>query len=83
MFKLKISATYHEPGQREVSDEFIKEAHSQSRWQPGVALIEHKKVNAERYRILGGYEYRVQGFEVDAETIQAFNPSEFFSWRDD
>lgn len=67
----------------QVSDSFTKDAISESRWRPGYATISGKLVSVERWKTLGGFEYRIGESILKAESIEAWYPSEYISWRDD
>jgi hypothetical protein len=63
-----------------ISDEESDKLIAQSRWCPGVALMNEHKVPCDRLKTLDGYLYRVNGQLT--EHADAFSPSEYLPWRD-
>lgn len=63
-----------------IKDEILEQATNDSRWQPGIGLLNHKKIHCFRRKTLGGYEYKT---DTDQPfTPEAFNATEYMEWRD-
>ncbi len=66
-----------------ISDDGLKKAVSETRWQKGEGVIGGRTFMLYRRAGLDGFEYRL-GESVLAEgSVEAFNPTEYFDWRDE
>ena len=81
MIKLNIGIVI-DPEAIEVSDSFLKNAISESRWRPGYATMQGRRVPVERFSMLGDFEYRIGDSIISNASIEAWYPSEWMEWRD-
>jgi menaquinone-dependent protoporphyrinogen IX oxidase len=81
--KIKLSfGTTRDAESKDVDEDLIKRAVSESRWRPGIALVNERQLEVTRLKTLDEFIYSFNGHTLDNKTIDAFLPTEYMDWRD-